>query len=600
MVISNLIIKKDFFRTENISLKITLGLIAISFFVLNLFTPYIGDDYLLKCNLNNFIDIVVQNYNHYFLTNGRLVSHFFSRLFLLLPKIWFNIFNTFIYIIFLLLIYKHATLDLAVRKNKAYIFLILINCSIFLIGLRWGHVFLWLDGACNYLWTMVFILAFLLLYRKPEYTEKISPVMLFGGGVVVGWCNENSSGGAILFCIISLLSLHIRCKKIPKSLLIGLFGAILGFSLMLLAPGNMIRLAEYVDNRPFYEVFLERFFYITNKIYENYKFIFIAMIILFIFLLTEKNRGQSYISILYSFVAIAIAYALVLSPLSLDRSFLGTTVFLMIAVVRLLALFSITYDDFRLSTICVSVIVFLFLVPFANACFDIIQYKIASDARDDYVINQREHGYTNIVVPEINELATDIHNSAYNYNILVDEWRESYANFFDVTSINTVSIEAFNNIFKNGNGNLINCRNIYQYLKLIDNDNYLILMSVNDDSSGAIDENIVVSMRNLGLQTDLRKNLRWSYIAVINKGRVIHEDYANELLNYYDTIDGNTIEIISSGKIYNKGNIASIKINGYEYAKNILGLNIVVYDYIKDQVIDRVTFNTWEGLEASR
>lgn len=126
------------------------------------------------------------------------------------------------------------------------------------------------------------------------------------------------------------------------------------------------------------------------------------------------------------------------------------------------------------------------------------------------------------------------------------------------------------------------------------------MMAVNDDSSGAVDATIVELMRDMGLKTDLRENFRWSYVAVVNQGQVVDEKYANEVLNFYENIDGHVIEVESSGKIYNKGNRASIKIDGYEYARNSLGLNLVVFDTALGRVVDRVTFNTWKGLEASR
>ena len=63
---------------------------------------------------------------------------------------------------------------------------------------------------------------------------------------------------------------------------------------------------------------------------------------------------------------------------------------------------------------------------------------------------------------------------------------------------------------------------------------------------------------------------------------------------------GHSIEIGSSGKINNTGNFASIKIDGYDYARNSIGLNIVVFDNSLSRVVDRVAFNTWAGLEAGR
>lgn len=44
---------------------------------------------------------------------------------------------------------------------------------------------------------------------------------------------------------------------------------------------------------------------------------------------------------------------------------------------------------------------------------------------------------------------------------------------------------------------------------------------------------------------------------------------------------------------YSAGNKSSIVINGKEYSKNKRGLNIVVYDKTKDEVISSRIFDTW-------
>ena len=59
----------------------------------------------------------------------------------------------------------------------------------------------------------------------------------------------------------------------------------------------------------------------------------------------------------------------------------------------------------------------------------------------------------------------------------------------------------------------------------------------------------------------------------------------------YHPYENLEIEMISKG--YNAGNQSSIVINGQEYSKNLRGMNVVVYDKKKNEVICSSVFDTW-------
>jgi len=59
--------------------------------------------------------------------------------------------------------------------------------------------------------------------------------------------------------------------------------------------------------------------------------------------------------------------------------------------------------------------------------------------------------------------------------------------------------------------------------------------------------------------------------------------------------DNNIFEIISAGWLY--GNVSSIKYNGEEQSKNRIGLNIVIYDKEKREIVDSVNVNTFKDSE---
>jgi len=142
-----------------------------------------------------------------------------------------------------------------------------------------------------------------------------------------------------------------------------------------------------------------------------------------------------------------------------------------------------------------------------------------------------------------------------------------------------------------------NLRNAVDYL---DNnkDDLIVLLSAKDEASNSLTEEMIQTMQSLGLEFDLANHYRWSYLAVIDSGNVVYEDMSDNKLEQETEIAGNKIDMQSAG--YETGNIASIKINGLEYALNKRGINIVVYDKQANRVIDSVRIDTYIGDELTR
>ncbi len=127
-------------------------------------------------------------------------------------------------------------------------------------------------------------------------------------------------------------------------------------------------------------------------------------------------------------------------------------------------------------------------------------------------------------------------------------------------------------------------------LKLIQNK--LIIFCVKDTAGFHFSENMVRQMSEINLVQDLC-NAHWrGYIGIINNGIVIYECRSpfNEAIECTHTINGIRIEVKS--KPFKAGNQAYIGINEVDYARNCRGMNIVVYDTEKAELIDSVCFDT--------
>ena len=113
-----------------------------------------------------------------------------------------------------------------------------------------SDVFFWLTAACIYLWPAVFLLCFLLPYVQKYYVFQkrkgatvIFTIGMFILGVFAGCGNENS-----VCCIILLLLLFLCSNRnsddMETWMVTGLAGLIIGYALLMLAPGNLARIYD--------------------------------------------------------------------------------------------------------------------------------------------------------------------------------------------------------------------------------------------------------------------------------------------------------------------------------------------------------------------
>ena len=167
--------EKTVFRACVFALLILL--MAGTMFLLNTHTPLQMDDYDYSFSwstgrpLSGVADVLASQAAHYRLWGGRSVVHTLAQLFLYTGKSVFNIANTAMYVLFVLELYA-----LAKPKGRRFCWpvLLTIHAALFTLVPFFGTVFLWLDGACNYLWGTVLALAPLLVV--PEYFAEVIPM----------------------------------------------------------------------------------------------------------------------------------------------------------------------------------------------------------------------------------------------------------------------------------------------------------------------------------------------------------------------------------------------------------------------------------------
>lgn len=150
------------------------------------------------------------------------------------------------------------------------------------------------------------------------------------------------------------------------------------------------------------------------------------------------------------------------------------------------------------------------------------------------------------------------------------------------------------------NSELHVCTDIYEYLERIQGkEGYTIFIAAKDDYITALDGTLKSQLVSLGATEAILSAYRASYIAIVDDGKAVYEQCdANSKIEHTGNVNNVPYFISSAG--YLCGNYASIIFDGTEYSKNGRGLNIVIYDKVRDEVVDSVCFDTFKGLTCKR
>ena len=122
---------------------------------------------------------------------------------------------------------------------------------------------------------------------------------------------------------------------------------------------------------------------------------------------------------------------------------------------------------------------------------------------------------------------------------------------------------------------------------------YTIILCVKDTPGTKMTGDVLSDIHRFGF-SNFSRELHRMYIGVIDKSNIICDKISEKrgipIEFSYCTDLGTTISVKS--KAFNRGNKAEVIINGYNYAVNYRGINIVVYDADNDILIDSVRYDT--------
>ncbi len=208
------------------------------FLLCNLLTPMMADDFAYSHSflsgerITSVSEIFPSLGAHMQSMNGRTLAHFFAQLFLLLPWWLFDLVNAGVFCLQIFLMYR-LTVEKRTARPRLGMYLFIFTL-LFLTEPDFGQVNLWLDGACNYLWSIPPILAYLYPFvRLFLYGERVThPVKAVGYlllSVAAGGYLENVSGAAILVSMLLLCLVKWKYRQktgivLPLCILFALMG----------------------------------------------------------------------------------------------------------------------------------------------------------------------------------------------------------------------------------------------------------------------------------------------------------------------------------------------------------------------------------------
>ena len=380
-------------------------------------TPVWWDDFIYACFftswhvphtvlLSSFSDVIASVHNFYQTQNGRILASFITFLFMYFKdKNIFNICNTIVYCVFVLLIGFHITGSL---KKISALFFMFINILLWLMISAWGQNLLWLTGSCNYLWTSTIILLFLVPFRKRVENLTYRPHIIVSflwiiPGILAGWSMENSASGVFILLLAYLIFFKIY-KKEPLAVfeVSGLIGFIPGFFMLVRARGGLF---------PGFMGLLRNIVMVGLDFFY-YEILLIGLIILLAIELLYLRKTRIEISAYGFFIAaLGSAAAMILPGYYGGRSAFLTEVFFIITLLSLVGqVKQIVPRRYSINTGIMLMLVFL--STFFIGSKDIVKSFLYARAREQYILTEKQKGNLAIKVKSP-ILVSDSHNGMY-------------------------------------------------------------------------------------------------------------------------------------------------------------------------------------------
>ena len=442
---------------------VAVGLNFIMTAIYEFLTPNMSDDIIYGdavAKANSFFDLFVQEYEHYMYHIGRSIAHIILRIFLYSgTKAFFNIAAALAFTALGILIYR----NIDSRKPydlRVYLAIVLL---LWLFDPTISNCVFWETGACNYLFTALIMVGYITLFRKAIREKRQSTIPftigMFFFGLAAGWCNENTSGGVILFVLLMFAYKWLEnrdFKGIRLWMVTGLIGNLIGFVIMLLSPGNKSRSEGADEAHTGLLAIVARFLKITLNLKNYYLVLILAFTVMVIAIAYKTGSFKKFKEaaaglLMFAFLFLATAYALIMVPESQLRTYYGASLFLMTAIVQGFAWminkgFEEDVVQF-LATSLVAVLSIILMFTYIEDGANLARIKREFDERDAYLTMMTTTTDERwLEAPMLRPGWENRFSMAYDSDICEDHWNWlnlSYAEHYGIDFIKGVDRETW-------------------------------------------------------------------------------------------------------------------------------------------------------------
>ena len=400
----------------------------------------LADDFYYSQNLvygenvpaQSLTDVLHSAANAYTMSGGRVLTHIVYHIFGFAGREVFVVINSISYMLTTFLLYSIIRTG---GRHSISLFII-INLSVWIFTPELGQDIFWISGAVNYLFPMIPILGIICLYRR--YADKPSDkngilkcVSVFLLGAVAGCQQENSSLTVPVTAFLYILYYRRSGLKIPKWSISGLCGSVIGYAVLLFAPGNFHRYEKETQN-----VSLSFPFKFAMITYYWIMFVGVLTVIFVAAVIVCRRKGLNAPlkqGCIFAVAALVSAYCMIAAPTSPERTWFITVVLMTAAAgIPLHALYGNTSGagSSLKALVCSAALVILGTMAADTmlATYDIHKQFVQ---REEIILTAKENGVTVVKVP-VYRLKYPLKANCYAlYNLYDVELGEASPNSFN-------------------------------------------------------------------------------------------------------------------------------------------------------------------------
>lgn len=388
-------------KSRSVFFGILLAMFALML-LCNSLTDLLCDDYAYcysfatKERITSVLDIFPSLYAHGNIMNGRAIAHFFAQLFLFLPSFVFKIVNSAFFVLQIVLIYFIS------RRKGSHNNLLFISVfgAVWVFQPCFGEVNLWLDGACNYLWSIVAGLVFLkpfvdgFLSDNPQ-KSIVKRVLFVIAGAIAGGFLENTSFAVMLMAALFMAGIIFIKRRRPQIYLwLSLGLAAVSYYFMMSAPGTAKnKAAEFTLGS------LRLNFITALNMFNNFRVLLIVIAVLFtIAVIVKIDRDKIIISAVFAVGALAANFILTFASYYPERCAACIVVFL-VASASVLA-YELFDTSYKTPIACLMVV--LLLITSYNVMVgvdDIYDTYTQTNGNIEYILECKENAILDVTLP---------------------------------------------------------------------------------------------------------------------------------------------------------------------------------------------------------